>query len=147
MILEKTFSFDSVLMEFPDEIELDNLSDDLFTRHLYERAGKFNSEELDLALKIDQLENIEWWYRNIEKRDFYIQGWRHDKFYPDFILKTKSGKYIIVEYKGENLLTNDDIKYKKELGLKWASLAGANHEFHLTSESKIDEHMTYIKKV
>lgn len=143
--LEKSFSLDSIFQEFPDEIEIDNTSDDLFTKHLYERAGKLNSEERELALKIDQLDNIEWWYRNTEKKDFYIQGWQRDKFYPDFILKTKSGKYLIVEYKGENLLTNEDTKYKIELGQKWGSLAGKNYEFHLVNENKMDELITHIK--
>ncbi len=143
--LEKTFSLDSVFIKFPEEIEIDNTSDDLFTRHLYERAGKLNSEELDLAQKIDQLENIEWWYRNTEKKDFYIQGWQRDKFYPDFILKTLSGKYIVVEYKGENLLTNEDTLYKNEIGLKWALLAGKKYEFHLAHEKNLEEIITKIK--
>ena len=145
--LEKIFSLDSVFMEVPDEIEIDNTSDDLFTKHLYERTGKLNSEELDLAQKIDQLGNIEWWYRNTEKKDFYIQGWQRDKFYPDFILKTKSGKYLVVEYKGANLLTNEDTQYKNEIGLKWASLAGKNYEFHLAHEGNIEEIITRIKSL
>jgi len=60
-------------------------------------------------------------------------------------LKTKSGKYVIVEYKGENLLTNEDTKYKMKLGNKWASLAGKNYEFHMVNENKTDELITYIK--
>lgn len=83
----------------------------------------------------------------MEKKDFYIQGWQRDKFYPDFIVKTKSGKYLIVEYKGENLLTNEDTKYKIELGQKWASLAGKNYEFHLVNENKMDEFITHISSL
>ena len=87
-------------------------------------AGKLNSEERTLALKIDCLDNILWWYRSIEKKDeaLYLQGWHHNRFYPDFIVKTKKGNYVAVEYKGEALLTNIDTDYKKELGERMLKL-------------------------
>ena len=108
---------------WPEEtMEMSDICEEPFNLHLFECAGHMNDEELDLALKIDGLSNIRWWYRNMEKSDFYIQGWQKSRFYPDLIIKTKSNKYVIVEYKGENLLTNDDTKYKKELGCKWAEL-------------------------
>lgn len=140
-------SLDKVFMEFSDTITIDNTSEDRFTKHLYEKAGTLNLEELDLALKIDQLENIKWWYRSMEKKDFFIQGWRRDKFYPDYIIKTDSGKYLIVEYKGENLLTNVDTKYKVELGKKWKVLAGDNYEFYLVSKKNTEKFITEIKKL
>ncbi len=99
-------------------LEISNVSEEPFKLHLFERAGIMNREELNLALKIDGLKNIKWWYRNMDKNDFYIQGWQKFRFNPDFIIKTKSGKYVITEYKGENLLSNDDTKYKEKLGKK-----------------------------
>ena len=41
---------------------------------------------------------------------------------PDFIIKLKSGKIIVAEYKGDNLRTNDDTKEKELIGKTWASL-------------------------
>jgi restriction endonuclease len=144
---DSKLSLDKVHMEFPDSITIDNTSEDRFTKHLYERAGTLNSEELELALKIDQIDNVMWWYRSMEKKDFFMQGWRRDKFYPDYIVKTNSGKYLIVEYKGENLLTNEDTKYKVELGKKWKELAGKDYEFYLVSKKNMEEFIAEIKKI
>lgn len=132
---------------FPSEKTIRSIQPDDFNKHLYEKAGKLNKEELALADKLDVLENVKWWYRNVEKEDFFIQGWHRNKFYPDFIVKTKSGKYIAVEYKGENLITNVDTIYKKELGEKWAKLAGKNYEFYLVGKSEIQEVIAKIKKM
>ena len=128
-------------------LEISNISDKLFNLHLFERAGIMNGEELVLALKIDGLKNIKWWYRNMEKKDFYIQGWQKFRFYPDFIIKTKSDKYVIAEYKGKNLLTNDDTKYKEELGKQWAELAGDKYSFDLISKNTMDQFMTDVKEL
>ena len=133
---------------WPEEtMEMSDICEEPFNLHLFECAGHMNDEELDLALKIDGLSNIRWWYRNMEKSDFYIQGWQKSRFYPDLIIKTKSNKYVIVEYKGENLLTNDDTKYKKELGCKWAELAGDDYHFYLVSKDNVAQSMTSIAKL
>jgi len=52
-----------------------------------------------------------------------------------------------VEYKGENLLTNEDTKYKVELGNRWKSLAGNNYEFYLVSKKNMEEFITEIKEL
>ena len=122
-------------------LEISNISEEPFKLHLFERAVIMNKEELYLALKIDELKNIKWWYRNMEKNDFYIQGWQKSRFYPDFIIKTNSGKYVITEYKGENLLTNDDTKYKEKLGKKWAELAGEQYLFYLVNKNNVEQFM------
>lgn len=83
----------------------------------------------------------------MEKRDWYIQGWKHDKFYPDFIIKTKTGNYVILEYKGENLLTNEDTRYKMELGAKWTLLAGKKYYFLLAHVNNIDETIKEVQKL
>ena len=143
----RSLLLNSIFHKFQTQIEIDNISDEKFSRHLYEMSGILNKEELDLALKIDQLDNIKWWYRNIEKRDWYLQGWQHDRFYPDFIVKTKAGNYVIVEYKGENLLTNEDTIYKKELGEKWTTLAGKKYHFLLAHENNLDDIIKEIQKL
>ena len=110
-------------------INIGRLSTEHFSKHLFERAGYMNGEETDFAMRLDVLENIAWWYRNREKEDFYLQGSRSGKFYPDFIVKTKSGEYILAEYKGEDRLSNDDTSYKEELGKLWERLNGKETNF------------------
>lgn len=123
----------------PDkEILISRLSLEHFLKHLFERAGYMNGEENEFASRIDGLENVVWWYRNREKEDFYLQGWRPNKFYPDFIIKTKSGKYILTEYKGEDRLSNDDTEYKVELGNLWQKLCGDKNKFYLVGKTSMD---------
>jgi type III restriction enzyme len=139
-------SLNSIFFNFPSEIEIDDPLEDNFEKHLFEKSGILNSEELDLALKIDQIENVKWWYRNREKKDFYIQGWRQNKFYPDFILKTNSEKYIVIEYKGENILTNEDTEYKADLGNKWVQLTENRYKFFIAHKNNLEDIINEIQK-
>ena len=142
LILNKIF------LDLPDKITIDSLGEDRFENHLYSRTGILNSEEAELAQKIDQLKDVVlWWYRSPEKKaeSIYLQGWQKNKFYPDFIVKTKKGNYLLVEYKGENLLTNKDTKYKIKLGEKWQELAGKKYHFFLVHKKSMEEFITKIK--
>ena len=149
MIKNKEILLDKEFLVLPEEIIMDDTDENLFNNHLYEMAGKLNSEELALVLKIDCLDNIFWWYRISEKSKhaIFLQGWQHDKFYPDFIVKTKKGNYILVEYKGEVLLTNVDTKYKNELGKKWEQVTPSNYLFRLVSKDKIEEFIVELQSL
>lgn len=144
-LLEKGEINTSSAFYSPEEkILISRLSSEHFQKHLFERAGYMNGEETEFAMRVDVLENIEWWYRNREKADFYLQGWRSGKFYPDFIIKTKSGKYILAEYKGEDRLSNDDTNYKEELGKLWEKLNGTSDQFFLVAKTTIDNNLKKI---
>jgi len=132
----------------PDQsILISRLSAEHFQKHLFERAGYMNGEETDFAMRVDILENIEWWYRNREKEDFYLQGWRPGKFYPDFVIKTKGGKYILAEYKGGDRMTNEDTLYKQELGQLWAKLCNGSSQFFLIGKADSDSILKEIAKI
>ena len=94
-----------------------------FKKHHYKYADKFDSnEEYECAKYIDNLEEVSTWIKNISrdyKNSFCLQT-STDKFYPDFIIKLKSGKIIVAEYKGEHL-KNEDTKEKEIIGKVWAS--------------------------
>jgi superfamily II DNA or RNA helicase len=122
---------------FDKEIELLNPCRDSFLKHLYEKAGHMNGEELVLARSIDDLDQVAWWLRNPEKEGFYIQGWKQYRFYPDFIVKTKSGNYYVIEYKGEQLIGNEDTEYKTKIGELWTGLAGKRYNFKLVEKNGI----------
>ncbi|CAN5354309.1 hypothetical protein BH10PAT1_BH10PAT1_4950 [soil metagenome] len=129
----------------PDKkIYLSRLSSEHFQKHLFEKAGYMNGEETEFAMRLDVLENICWWYRNREKQDFYLQGHRSGKFYPDFIVKTNNGKYIVVEYKGEDRLSNDDTDYKNKLGLLWEKLCHNENTFLLAGKATVDNNLLKI---
>lgn len=97
-----------------------------FEKHYYpnriQMLGK--KEEYECAKYIDKLEGLETWIRNIDRRpdySFWLQT-STDKFYPDFILKLTNGKILVIEYKGEDRVTNDDSKEKKKVGEVWEDL-------------------------
>ncbi len=92
-----------------------------FEHHYYKDMASLNGEEELCAIYIDQLPEIDFWVRNIEKREhhsFWLQT-STDKFYPDFMCKLKNGKYLAVEYKGADRWSDDDSKEKRVLGELW----------------------------
>jgi type III restriction enzyme len=93
-----------------------------FRKHYYKDIASMNNEEETCAIFIDQLQEVEFWVRNIEKRElhsFWLQT-STDKFYPDFVCKLTNGKFLVVEYKGADRWSDDDSKEKRALGELWA---------------------------
>jgi superfamily II DNA or RNA helicase len=131
----------------PETTLLTRVTDEHFQKHLFERAGYLNGEETDFAFRLDSLDNIAWWFRSREKQDFYLQGWQPNRFYPDFIVKTKTGKYVVVEYKGEDRLSNADSQYKDQLGKLWESLCSNGNKFYLVGKASSDEVIKSIEKM
>lgn len=132
---------------FDKTISLLNITQENFKKHLYEKAASMNKEELDLAGKLDDLENIEWWFRNPEMSGFSIQGWKKHKFYPDFIVKTKKGNYIVLEYKGEHLVGSEDSEYKKEIGNVWEKICGRGYKFMWVEKKSVDSVLAEISRM
>ncbi len=147
LVADNKLTTDEITMGLPDSIVLGRLSTEYFSKHLYEKAGHLNGEETDFAFKLNDLANIEWWYRNREKEDFYLQGWLPNKFYPDFIARTKSGRYIVIEYKGEDRLSNDDTAWKKRLGELWQQLTSNKHRFYLVGKESTDNVIRAIREL
>ena len=104
-------------------------------RSLFDYVPEENINELEksVAIYLDKQEKLLWWYRNMSKQDYHIQGWKKNKIYPDFIaseINTEDekdyGNVYVLETKGLHL-KNDDTKYKQdvfelcnELGIKRA---------------------------
>ncbi len=81
----------------------------------------FNEMEKSVALFIDEQEKLLWWYRNISRVDYGIQGWKKHKIYPDFIFseidaknQNNYSKVFVVETKGLHL-KNEDTDYKRSV--------------------------------
>lgn len=64
----------------------------------------------------------------MSRHGFCINGFINH--YPDFILKTNSGKVILAETKGEHL-KNDDSCEKIELGEAWRYAAGNQYRYYM----------------
>jgi type III restriction enzyme len=82
---------------------------------------EFNELEKSVALYLDEQERLLWWYRNLSKQDYYVQGWKKYRIYPDFIFSDTNeqnqddyNKVYVRETKGLHL-KNEDTDYKKNV--------------------------------
>lgn len=82
---------------------------------------EFNELEKSVALYLDEQERMLWWYRNLSRQDYYVQGWKKNRVYPDFIFADREykkqddyGKVYVIETKGLHL-KNEDTDYKKDV--------------------------------
>lgn len=102
-------------------------------RHFFPVIGnlKGSGEEFNCAEYIaNQLENVAWWVRNVEKKphSFWLQT-ASDKFYPDFVIRMKDGLTLVVEYKGGHISESRDSREKKQIGELWANRSSGDYRF------------------
>ncbi len=135
---------------FPGSITISTGIPQKFNRNYYEKVDKLNKEELRLIerLDIDSLPNVRFWVRNREKRDpFYIQGWRKNKFFPDFVVATERGNILALEWKGEDRISNEDTDYKTCIGKIWAKLGREKLHFFLVHNKNVEEVLCNLKEL
>jgi type III restriction enzyme len=87
----------------------------------YVPEESINELEKSVALYLEEQERLLWWYRNMSKQDYHIQGWKKNKIYPDFVAAKsdalQSEDYdtvYVLETKGIHL-KNEDTKYKQDV--------------------------------
>lgn len=113
-----------------------------FKKHYYPQVGNLDSkgEEFQCAQFIDSLPEVKFWVRNIERRplhSFWLQT-STDKFYPDFVCQLNDGRYLVVEYKGEDRWSNDDSKEKRDLGGLWEERSSGTCLFIMPKGKQLD---------
>lgn len=80
-----------------------------------------NDMEKAVAWYLDDQDRLLFWFRNVPKQDYYVQGWRRGKVYADFIFtdvdETGSdfNRVFVVETKGVHLKGFEDTGYKRAL--------------------------------
>ncbi|NUM31762.1 MAG: DEAD/DEAH box helicase family protein [Bacteroidetes bacterium] len=86
----------------------------------YVPEENINDLEKSVAIYLDEQEKLLWWYRNMSRQDYHIQGWKRNKIYPDFLAAEKQeakddyGTVYVLETKGIHL-KNEDTKYKQDV--------------------------------
>ena len=95
---------------------------DPLQQNLFEKVfeAEFNNLETDFALYLDKQSAIQWWHRIAAKQGYFLQGWRRDRVYPDFIAclqrsQTGPQRLCLFETKGQHLEGNSDTTYKQKL--------------------------------
>ncbi|MGE5604416.1 MAG: DEAD/DEAH box helicase [Bacteroidota bacterium] len=90
---------------------------------LYAEEERGNDFELKVINEVANLDNVLFWHRNLEKKEFAINGFINH--YPDYIVLTKRHKVVVIEAKGDDR-DNSDSKMKLKLGQAWANKAGSD---------------------
>lgn len=119
--------------KLPMKITLSESIDSL-PKSLYDaEKNDMNNFERDTLDALISLDNILWWHRIREKKDFKL-NWAFNH-YPDFMAQSKSGKIILIEVKGD-YLANDDSRAKLSPGKKWEARAGDNFRYFMVFKNK-----------
>ena len=94
--------------------------------NLFDRTGEgdLNGLENKVATYLDQQARLFFWYRNRARQDYYVQGWKPQRIYADFILTLRPDEpnaddafhqVFVVETKGVHLKTSEDTDYKRSV--------------------------------
>ena len=133
--------------KLPTSISLGETTKD-FEKTLYEKEAKMNAFEERVINEVANMDNIVFWTKNVERKNFCINGFINH--YPDFIIQTKSGKIILLETKGEHL----DAEQKIKLGNLWTSKAGNDYRYFLVYEKRnvdgaytLEEFLSRMKEI
>ncbi|MBR5644995.1 MAG: DEAD/DEAH box helicase family protein [Salinivirgaceae bacterium] len=129
-LVDKDLIFTENTYSLPIEILPSNTISGL-PKSLYEKEGSVDGYEREVINDVANLENVEFWTRNLERgKGFCINGFINH--YPDFIIKTKKGKIVILETKGDHLEAVKKIK----LGNLWEKRAGNNYRYCLVYKNR-----------
>ena len=106
-----------------------------FRLSLYERTSEeeMNTLETKVATYLDQQARLFFWYRNRSRKDYYVQGWKPQRVYADFVFALKAegqegqddeaersddkdfGDVFVFETKGLHLKQSEDTNYKRSV--------------------------------
>ena len=93
---------------------------------LFERVGEgeLNGLENKVATYLDRQARLFFWYRNRARKDYFVQGWKPQRIYADFILTLQPDEpnqddafhqVFVVETKGVHLKEAADTAYKRSV--------------------------------
>jgi len=120
----------------------------VFQKHFYGPPGELDSditqEETACAIAIDQMEEVEYWVRNLERRGAasFSLPTSTDAFYPDFVAFLKDGRVLVVEYKGAVYFTNEDSREKRDIGRVWAAASEGRGRFVMVTAPSAADNRT-----
>lgn len=96
-------------------------------KSLYVTEAAMGDFERRVINDIANLDSVQWWHRNLSRgKGFRINGFLNH--YPDFLVKTKAGRLVVLETKGDDR-DNSDSELKLKLGKLWEAKAGAGFRY------------------
>ncbi|WP_445354926.1 DEAD/DEAH box helicase [Microbulbifer sp. EKSA008] len=105
-----------------------------FRKHYYPVPGDLDwktpkgkvTEEFECAQAIDFLDEVEFWVRNLVHNSQFWMPTSRQRTYPDFVVRLKDKRLLVIEYKGADRFTADQEKEKRMVGELWAKGSGGN---------------------
>jgi type III restriction enzyme len=99
--------------------------------------GNEDGEECACAKTIDSAPETLYWLRNVSRHSASFRlPTSTDNFYPDFIVKLKDKRVLVVEYKGEDRASNEDTQEKTLIGELWEKHTKGKGLFLLAVKNK-----------
>ncbi|TWI01784.1 type III restriction enzyme [Luteimonas cucumeris] len=83
-------------------------------------SGKL-AEEFLCAQAIDLLDEVDFWVRNLVHASQFWLPTSRQRTYPDFVVRLKDGRLLVVEYKGGDRFTAEQEQEKRMVGELWAN--------------------------
>ena len=112
-----------------------------FKKHFYDECGFMNGEEAECAHLLDEHPLVRRWVRNPDRmiggNGFWLQT-STDRFYPDFVAELEDGRWLVVEYKGEDRRDSKDSEEKGAIGNVWATRSGGKCLFLLVGKADME---------
>jgi type III restriction enzyme len=111
-------------------------------RSLFESVPEDNLNDLEknVAWYFDDQEKLLWWYRNMSRADYAIQGWHKHRIFADFVVagshpedKSEFERVYVIETKGLHL-KNENTEYKQKVFSLCNALAEAAPSADLASD-------------
>lgn len=103
-------------------------------KSLYVNEGYFGDYEAKVITEVANIDSVKWWHRNLSKaKGFRINGFINH--YADFIVKTISGRIVILEVKGDDK-DNSDSENKLKLGKLWEAKVGGKFKYMMVFDHK-----------
>ncbi len=99
---------------------------------LYTTESLLNSLEAKVINEIANLDNVLFWHKIIERNGFVLNGFINH--YPDFLVRTRNGKTLLIEAKGDDR-DNSDSSRKLKLGQAWANTAGNDFRYFMVFDN------------
>lgn len=139
-VFSDMLDLDKVVLEpsfaFPESI-IPSANAPALPKSLYTTEASMGQFEARVIDAVANLETVEWWHRNLSRgKGFRLNG--PINHYPDFILKMKTGKVIVLETKGDDR-DNSDSANKLKLGKQWESKTGGAFRYMMVFDNNTIE--------
>ena len=122
------------LWEIPKQITLTSKCPHI-SKMLFTEEDFLDTFEYKVIQKITSLPNVAYWHKNLERKPgFCMNGFINH--YPDFIVRLKSGKILLIETKGDHL-ANPASAAKVNLGEYWERMdKTGQYKYFMTFENQ-----------